>query len=84
MIVIDSHDPHAKVIKKSPKTTPALDGKKILTREILVEINKFQLEDYAKKYFTARKKGLFRRQVPVKEMLMFEKVRGLKRFYSIL
>ena len=50
------------------------DGQKILTRDILVEINKFQLEDYAKKYFATRKKGIFRRHVPVKEVLMFDKV----------
>ncbi len=53
------------------------DGK-ALPRDIKKDINKFQLEGYAKKYFKTRKKGLFKKEVPIKEMLTFQRVSTLK------
>lgn len=38
------------------------------------DINMFQLEKYAEKYFEQHKRGIFRRLVPVQEMLMWSKV----------
>lgn len=34
----------------------------------------FQLERYAEEFFETHKRGIFRRQVPVKEMLCWSKV----------
>eukprot|EP01089_Gocevia_fonbrunei_P014906 TRINITY_DN4223_c0_g1_i3.p2 TRINITY_DN4223_c0_g1~~TRINITY_DN4223_c0_g1_i3.p2 ORF type:complete len:298 (+),score=56.16 TRINITY_DN4223_c0_g1_i3:270-1163(+) len=44
-----------------------------LPTDIKDEINKFQLKKYAEKYFETHKRGVFRRQVPIKELLMFQK-----------
>ncbi|ELR12039.1 RhoGAP domain containing protein [Acanthamoeba castellanii str. Neff] len=54
------------------------DGSDIMPtmpKSIIVDINKFQLEGYARKFFNAqKKKGVFtRKKTPVKEMLMFQK-----------
>lgn len=54
------------------------DGSDIIPtmpKSIIVDINKFQLEGYARKFFNAqKKKGVFtRKKTPVKEMLMFQK-----------
>jgi hypothetical protein len=45
-----------------------------LPRGMVAEINKFQLEGYAKKFFAAQKRGIFRRRIPVTELLTFQKV----------
>jgi hypothetical protein len=36
------------------------------------QINSFQLENFAKKYFDHHKKGVFRRQIPIKRMLRWD------------
>lgn len=38
------------------------------------EINKFAIDGFAKKYFSTHKRGLFRRRVPMNEMLKWTKV----------
>ncbi|KAL6074436.1 Rho GTPase-activating protein 39 [Balamuthia mandrillaris] len=45
-----------------------------IPKDVKVDINKFQLKGYAKKYFAAQKKRryIFKRQVPLKEMLAFQ------------
>jgi hypothetical protein len=47
---------------------PALDP------DIKKEINMFQLEGYAQHYFRTVKKGLFKRTVPVRDLLVWSKV----------
>jgi hypothetical protein len=37
------------------------------------DINLFQLEGYAKKYFQTAKKGVFRRAIPLEELLKHSK-----------
>jgi len=44
-----------------------------LPKGIKSDINKFQLEDYAKMFFQTRKRGVFKRSVPIKELLTFQK-----------
>mmetsp|Transcript_3842 Transcript_3842/g.4770 ORF Transcript_3842/g.4770 Transcript_3842/m.4770 type:complete len:160 (+) Transcript_3842:44-523(+) len=44
-----------------------------LPKELQEEINMFQLVHYAEEFFETHKRGIFRRQVPVKEMLCFSK-----------
>jgi hypothetical protein len=40
-----------------------------------MDINRFQLEDYAKKFFELRKKGvLVKKEVPLKSLLEWSKV----------
>ena len=51
------------------------EAMRALPKEVKKDISKFQLEGYAKKYFKARKKGIFKKQVPIKDMLTFQKVR---------
>jgi hypothetical protein len=38
------------------------------------EITQFVIDGFAKKYFSTHKKGLFRRKVPMEEMLQWTKV----------
>jgi hypothetical protein len=40
---------------------------------LMSEINRFQLEGYAKEYFRTAKKGMFKRTVPVQELLVWTK-----------
>jgi len=44
-----------------------------LPSDLQDDINMFQLEGYAKEFFETHKRGIFRRQVPVKEMLCWTK-----------
>lgn len=44
-----------------------------LTNDLRREINLFQLEGYAKKYFQTAKKGVFRRAIPLQELLKWSK-----------
>merc|ERR1712137_111489 len=44
-----------------------------LPHDLQEEINLFQLVGYAEKFFETHKRGIFRRQVPVKEMLCWTK-----------
>ncbi len=61
--------------KNAPDTSAASsDGSHILPKDIKSDIKRFQLEGYAKKYFGTHKKGIFKRQVPIKELLTFQKV----------
>jgi hypothetical protein len=61
---------------KVPKVTrPALpEGQRetALPLSIADEINSFQLENYARKFFDHHKKGVFRRQIPIKRMLRWD------------
>jgi hypothetical protein len=61
---------------KVPKATrPALpEGQRetALPLSIADEINSFQLENYARKFFDHHKKGVFRRQIPIKRMLRWD------------
>jgi len=43
--------------------------KRPMTEDLIKEINLFQLEGYAKEYFKKKKKGIFRRKVPLKNQL---------------
>lgn len=45
------------------------------------EINKFAIDGFAKKYFATHKKGLFRRKVPMNEMLKWTKVKSYLFFF---
>jgi Rho GTPase-activating protein 39 len=42
------------------------------TKRLMKEIAKFQLEGYAEKHFARHKHGVFRRQIPIREMLQFD------------
>lgn len=56
-------------------TRPALpEGQReaALPVSIADQINSFQLENFAKKYFDQHKKGVFRRQIPIKRMLRWD------------
>ena len=55
-------------IKKESADSPSLPG------DLQEDINRFQLVGYAEQYFETHKRGIFRRQVPVKEMLCWTKV----------
>ncbi|ORE17755.1 Rho GTPase activation protein [Rhizopus microsporus] len=58
----------------SPPITPAATLKKpTLPAGLQQEINKFAIDGFAKKYFATHKKGLFRRKVPMNEMLKWTK-----------
>ena len=52
---------------------PSGKREKALPVSIADEINRFKLEDFAKKFFTEHKKGVFRRQIPIKRMLKWDK-----------
>lgn len=49
-------------------------GGPALSPDIKKDINMFQLEGYAQHYFRTVKKGLFKRTVPVRELLVWSKV----------
>jgi hypothetical protein len=49
-------------------------GGPALAPDIKKDINMFQLEGYAQHYFRTVKKGLFKRTVPVRELLVWSKV----------
>lgn len=38
------------------------------------DIQQFKIEGYASKFFSTQRKGLFRRKVPIQEMLEYQKV----------
>lgn len=62
----------------SPCSAPAAtDPPRVLPKDVKGDISKFQLEGYARKYFKSRKKGIFKRQVPIQELLTFQKVRTI-------
>ncbi|EPZ35453.1 MyTH4 domain-containing protein [Rozella allomycis CSF55] len=44
-----------------------------LPDDLKTEINQFMIDGFAKKFFATHKRGIFRRKVPVEQMLMFEK-----------
>jgi hypothetical protein len=44
-----------------------------LSPQLKQEINLFQLEDYAKKYFQTARKGVFKRSIPLKNLLKWSK-----------
>jgi hypothetical protein len=62
--------------RSAPKSMrPALpEGQReaALPVSIADQINSFQLENFAKKYFDQHKKGVFRRQIPIKRMLRWD------------
>ena len=58
--------------KETPSSFPSIP------KDVKKDITKFQLEDYAKKYFQTRKKGIFKKKVPIQEMLTFQKVCSLQ------
>mmetsp|Transcript_15499 Transcript_15499/g.46419 ORF Transcript_15499/g.46419 Transcript_15499/m.46419 type:complete len:801 (-) Transcript_15499:51-2453(-) len=37
---------------------------------LLTDINKFRMENYARKYFSTQKSGVFRRKIPIKSLLV--------------
>jgi len=45
-----------------------------LAEDIKRDIGMFQLEGYANHYFKTRKQGVFRRKVPIHELLVWTKV----------
>jgi hypothetical protein len=57
-----------------PPATPITSSPSALPKDVRGDIAKFQLEGYARKYFKTRKKGIFKRQVPIKDLLTFQKV----------
>jgi hypothetical protein len=57
-----------------PPATPTTSSPSPLPKDVRGDIAKFQLEGYARKYFKTRKKGIFKRQVPIKDLLTFQKV----------
>jgi hypothetical protein len=58
---------------KKKSATPEEGVPVKISKPMLADINKFQLEGYAKKYFAAQKRGIFRRRIPVTELLTFQK-----------
>ncbi|ELR23213.1 RhoGAP domain containing protein [Acanthamoeba castellanii str. Neff] len=56
-----------------PPATPITSSPSPLPKDVRGDIAKFQLEGYARKYFKTRKKGIFKRQVPIKDLLTFQK-----------
>ena len=57
-----------------PPASPTTSSPSPLPKDVRGDIAKFQLEGYARKYFKTRKKGIFKRQVPIKDLLTFQKV----------
>eukprot|EP00020_Sapocribrum_chincoteaguense_P009027 CAMPEP_0170743762 /NCGR_PEP_ID=MMETSP0437-20130122/7433_1 /TAXON_ID=0 /ORGANISM="Sexangularia sp." /LENGTH=672 /DNA_ID=CAMNT_0011082437 /DNA_START=29 /DNA_END=2044 /DNA_ORIENTATION=- len=55
----------------TPSATPTLANRPVLPTEISQELVKFQLEGFARRYFDTKKKGVFRREVPVEELLVW-------------
>jgi hypothetical protein len=62
-----------KILRKSriPFNSPRL--RISLPADLKSHIESFQIDGYAKKYFGEHRKGIFRRRVPVEEMLKFQK-----------
>jgi len=56
------------------RSTPSTDDSTTLPIDLQSQINQFQLEGYAEKFFSKRKKrkGLFKKKVPLTDMLAFE------------
>ncbi|KAI9256709.1 Rho GTPase activation protein [Sporodiniella umbellata] len=60
--------------QKSPPTTPSATLRKpTLPVGLQQEINRFAIDGFAQKFFATHKRGLFRKRVPVKEMLKWTK-----------
>eukprot|EP01090_Pellita_catalonica_P009073 TRINITY_DN2013_c0_g1_i1.p1 TRINITY_DN2013_c0_g1~~TRINITY_DN2013_c0_g1_i1.p1 ORF type:complete len:567 (-),score=64.60 TRINITY_DN2013_c0_g1_i1:93-1793(-) len=60
----------------SPKkvyTDNAEEPAETLPANIKVDIGKFRMEDYARRYFDNHKKGIFRRTIPLQNRLQFQK-----------
>ncbi|KAI8384467.1 uncharacterized protein BYT42DRAFT_562625 [Radiomyces spectabilis] len=49
------------------------DSKKSLPTSLQQDINQFAIDGFAKKYFATHKRGLFRRRVPMNQMLQWTK-----------
>jgi len=60
------------MVAEEPEDPQDDTATKTLSADFKNEINKFQLEGYAKHYFSTRKKGIFRRKLPLKELLTFQ------------
>lgn len=53
--------------------TPTIKNSPILPEGLQQEINRFAIDGFAQKFFATHKKGLFRRRVPMEEMLRWTK-----------
>ncbi|KAJ9088740.1 hypothetical protein DSO57_1020145 [Entomophthora muscae] len=51
--------------------TPAVDSPKSLPSDLMSEINQFQINGFAQKFFSTHKKGLFRKKVPLETLLVW-------------
>ncbi|ORY07717.1 hypothetical protein K493DRAFT_250939 [Basidiobolus meristosporus CBS 931.73] len=49
------------------------NGHASLPSQLVVEIEQFQIDGFAKKYFATHKRGIFRRKVPMEKMLQWTK-----------
>lgn len=71
-----SVDPDAKRGPSSLKETgpcspPGIDTPKSLPSDLQSDINRFQINGFAKKFFSTHKKGLFRKKVPLEKLLVW-------------
>ncbi|KAI9142002.1 hypothetical protein BKA69DRAFT_1070956 [Paraphysoderma sedebokerense] len=62
----------AKLISKS-QSVEGSGAIKSLPSELKMNISQFKIDGFAKKYFSTHKRGIFRKKVPVEQMLRFSK-----------
>ncbi|KAJ3311403.1 hypothetical protein HDU76_003128, partial [Blyttiomyces sp. JEL0837] len=61
--------PHNPNLASLPKVKPD----HILPTELQMHINQFRIDGFAQKYFSEHRRGIFRRKVPIEQMLLFQK-----------
>lgn len=54
-----------------PCSPPGVDTPKSLPSDLQSDINRFQINGFAKKFFSTHKKGLFRKKVPLEKLLVW-------------
>ncbi|KAJ3038608.1 hypothetical protein HDV00_000452 [Rhizophlyctis rosea] len=50
-----------------------INGGKALPMDLKQQLTQFQLDGFAKKYFSEHRRGIFRRKVPVEKMMVYQK-----------
>ncbi|KAL1920456.1 uncharacterized protein VTP21DRAFT_833 [Calcarisporiella thermophila] len=67
----DSGEISSTLQQKNGRGSPSYSSKRVLPEDLANDINQFRIDGFAKKYFSTHKKGIFRRRVPVEEMLLW-------------
>ncbi|KAI9337364.1 hypothetical protein DFJ73DRAFT_849162 [Zopfochytrium polystomum] len=55
------------------ESLPKVKSEKLLPEDLKRHISQFQIDGFAKKYFSEHRKGIFRRKVPLEHMLIYTK-----------